>query len=72
VRRARERKGADTDDDDRGYYVTGARTRRLSQLVESVSKKTIPAHQRDITFEMMVDDENGEDLEVPYLKVRVR
>ncbi|GAA5974375.1 hypothetical protein JCM11641_005243 [Rhodosporidiobolus odoratus] len=44
----------------------------LSQLVETVSKKEIPPHVKDIVFEMMVEDEEGEDVEVPYLKVRVR
>ncbi|BGP12152.1 hypothetical protein JCM10213_004717 [Rhodosporidiobolus nylandii] len=44
----------------------------LSQLVETVSKKPIPPHVKDIVFEMMVEDEEGEDVEVPYLKVRVR
>ncbi|GAA6033685.1 hypothetical protein JCM8097_004381 [Rhodosporidiobolus ruineniae] len=44
----------------------------LSQLVETVSKKPIPPHVKDIVFEAMVEDENGEDVEVPYLKVRVR
>ncbi|KAM0748476.1 ubiquitin-activating enzyme E1 [Meredithblackwellia eburnea MCA 4105] len=44
----------------------------LSVLVETVSKKPIAPHTKDIVFEMMVNDEDGEDVEVPYLKVRVR
>jgi len=45
----------------------------LSTLVETVSKKPIPDHVRDIVFEMMVNDiDSGDDVEVPYLKVRVR
>ncbi|KAL8287622.1 hypothetical protein RQP46_003480 [Phenoliferia psychrophenolica] len=44
----------------------------LSVLVETVSKKPIAPHVKDIVFEMMVDDDQGEDVEVPYLKVRVR
>ncbi|KAK4706052.1 ubiquitin-activating enzyme E1, partial [Phenoliferia sp. Uapishka_3] len=42
----------------------------LSVLVETVSKKPIAPHVKDIVFEMMVDDDEGEDVEVPYLKVR--
>jgi len=50
-----------------------AHTHRLSTLVETVSKKPIPDHVRDIVFELMVNDiESGDDVEVPYLKVRVR
>ncbi|GAA5918144.1 hypothetical protein JCM6882_007288 [Rhodosporidiobolus microsporus] len=44
----------------------------LSTLVETVSKKPIPDHVKDIVFEMMVETEEGEDVEVPYLKVRIR
>jgi len=44
----------------------------LSVLVETVSKKPIPPHVKDIVFEMMVNDDTDEDVEVPYLKVRVR
>ncbi|GAA6025000.1 hypothetical protein JCM10207_002110, partial [Rhodosporidiobolus poonsookiae] len=50
----------------------------LSQLVETVSKKPIPPHVKDVVFEMMVntipenDDEEEEDVEVPYVKVRIR
>ncbi|GAA5966053.1 hypothetical protein JCM8115_004913 [Rhodotorula mucilaginosa] len=45
----------------------------LSTLVETVSKKPIPSHVRDIVFEIMVNDmDTDEDVEVPYLKVRVR
>jgi len=44
----------------------------LSQLVETVSRKPIPPHVKDIIFEVMVNDEEGEDVEVPYIKVRVR
>jgi ubiquitin-activating enzyme E1 len=33
-------------------------------LVETVSKKAIPPHVKDIVFEAMVDDDTGEDVEV--------
>ena len=38
--------------------------RRLSTLVETVSKKAIPPHVKDIVFEVMVNDDEGEDVEV--------
>lgn len=36
----------------------------MSELVETVSRKPIPAHVKDIVFEAMVDDDTGEDVEV--------
>lgn len=43
--------------------------KRLSELVESVTKKPIPAHQKELIFEVVTEDVNGEDVEVPYVKV---
>ena len=45
---------------------------RLSQLVELVSKKPVPAHQKYVIFEIVAEDEEEEDAEVPYIKVQVR
>lgn len=49
---------------------------RLSQLVEKISKKPIPDHQKNVIFEMTVEDqaENPEerDVEVPYVMVKLR
>lgn len=45
---------------------------KLSELVEFVSKKPIPAHQKEVIFEVVVEDMNEEDVEVPYLKVKIR
>ncbi|KAI8450963.1 hypothetical protein BY996DRAFT_4586669 [Phakopsora pachyrhizi] len=52
---------------------------KMSQLVESVSKKPIPPHVKAMIFEVMVDkaeegDDEDEDLdvEVPYIKIRIR
>ena len=36
----------------------------LSVLIETVSRKPIPPHVKDVVFEMMVNDEEGEDVEV--------
>ena len=49
---------------------------RLSHLVETISKKPIPSHQKNVIFEMAVEDqaENPEerDVEVPYVMVKLR
>lgn len=45
---------------------------KLSQLVETISKKPIPEHQKDVIFEMVAEDMNEEDVEVPYIKVKIR
>jgi ubiquitin-activating enzyme E1 len=46
--------------------------KKLSELVESVSKKPIPSHQKEVIFEVVTEDVDGEDVEVPYLKVKVQ
>lgn len=45
---------------------------KLSQLVEFITKKPIPEHQKEVIFEVVTEDADGEDVEVPYLKVKVR
>lgn len=45
---------------------------KLSQLVETVSKKPIPEHQKELIFEMVAEDLDEEDVEVPYIKVHIR
>lgn len=47
-------------------------SQKLSQLVETVSKKPIPEHQKEVIFEVVAEDEDEEDVEVPYIKVKVR
>jgi ubiquitin-activating enzyme E1 len=48
----------------------------LSELVETISKKPIPAHQRNVIFEMTVEDqaenEDERDVEVPYVMLKLR
>lgn len=43
-------------------------TDRMSTVVKEVSKKTIPGHVKSLVFELCCNDENGEDVEVPYVK----
>lgn len=54
---------------------------RMSELVESVSRKPIPPHVKAMIFEVMVnktegnddeDDDEDPDVEVPYIKIRIR
>ena len=42
---------------------------KMSELVESVSKKKIPEHQTEVIFDIVADDADGNDVEIPYLKV---
>jgi len=44
---------------------------KFSKLVEHVSKKPIPPHVRHLVVEIMVSDEMGEDVEVPFLVVQI-
>lgn len=45
---------------------------KLSELVASISKKPIPEHQKNVIFDVCVDDETGEDVEVPYVMMKMR
>lgn len=45
---------------------------KLSKLVETISKKAIPPHQKEVIFEIVAEDMAEEEVEVPYIKVRVR
>lgn len=38
--------------------------RRISSLVEVISKKSIPLYVKYVTLEVMAEDENEEDVEV--------
>jgi ubiquitin-activating enzyme E1 len=44
---------------------------KFSQLVETISKKPIPAHTKHLISEIMVSDEEGEDVEVPFLVIHI-
>lgn len=45
---------------------------RFSKLVETVSKKTIPPHVKNLVVEVMVTDEEGEDVEVRCVSILPR
>ncbi|KAJ3125565.1 SPS-sensor component ptr3 [Nowakowskiella sp. JEL0407] len=44
----------------------------ISKLVETVSKKKIPPHVKALVLEMCVNDQDGEDVEVPYCRIQIR
>jgi len=44
----------------------------LPKLVEFVSKKPIAPHQKDLIFEICADNEEDEDVEVPFVRVDLR
>ncbi|KAI0033358.1 ubiquitin activating enzyme [Vararia minispora EC-137] len=43
---------------------------RFSQLVEHVSKRPVPAYQTHFIVEVIAADDDGEDVEVPFIVVR--
>lgn len=45
--------------------------RRMSQLVETISKKPIPEHQKNVIFEITAEDVTEEDVEIPYVMVNL-
>lgn len=44
---------------------------KLSELVEHISKKPVPAHQKNVIFEICAEDQSGEDVEVPFIKMNM-
>ena len=47
-------------------------TDRLSELVETISRKPIPDHQKNVIFEVTAEDQTGEDVEIPYVMMKLR
>ena len=45
---------------------------RMSKLVEHVSKKAVPDHQKNVIFEITAEDQNEEDVEIPYVMVTLK
>lgn len=43
----------------------------LTQLIKEVSKKEVPGHVKNLIFEICCDDKDGEDVEVPYINVKI-
>lgn len=45
---------------------------RITELIESVSKKAVPAHTKNVILEICCDDQTEEDVEVPFVCVKLR
>jgi ubiquitin-activating enzyme E1 len=45
---------------------------RISDLVTHVSKRPIPAHQKNLILEVTAEDTTEEDVEIPYVMVKLR
>ena len=45
---------------------------KLADVVETVTKKPIPSHVKAIVLEMCTENEEGEDVEVPYVRMQIR
>lgn len=43
-------------------------TMTMTNVVQKVSKRLIAPHERALVFEICCNDENGEDVEVPYVR----
>lgn len=44
----------------------------MSKLVEFISKKPVPDHQKNVIFEVTAEDTTEEDVEIPYVMVKLR
>ncbi|RAH74005.1 E1 ubiquitin-activating protein ubaA [Aspergillus aculeatinus CBS 121060] len=44
---------------------------KMSKLVEHISKKPVPEHQKNIIFEVTAEDTTEEDVEIPYVMINV-
>lgn len=45
---------------------------KLSELVAFISKKKVPEHQKSVIFEVVVEDQSGEDVEVPFITMNMK
>jgi len=43
----------------------------MSEVIENVSKKPIPPHQKAVIVEIMAEDDDDEDVETPYVLVHL-
>lgn len=44
---------------------------KMSKLVEFISKKPVPEHQKNVIFEVTAEDQTDEDVEIPYVMVKL-
>lgn len=46
-------------------------TLKITEVIETVSKKELPPHSKNLILEICCDDQDGEDVEVPYINVKL-
>ena len=44
---------------------------KMSELLETISRKPIPEHQKNIIYEVTAEDATEEDVEIPYVSLRL-
>lgn len=47
------------------------RPMKITQLIQTVSKKEVPAGTKNLILEICCDDKEGEDVEVPYINIKL-
>ena len=55
-----------------GAWFPSAKARlpmKITEVIEQVTKKPLPSHAKELIVEVLVEDENEEDVDVPYIKV---
>ncbi|EGX89325.1 ubiquitin-activating enzyme E1 1 [Cordyceps militaris CM01] len=55
-----------------GAWMVTAKARlplKISEAIQQVTKKPVPAHMKELIVEALVEDENEEDVDIPYVKV---
>lgn len=45
--------------------------KKISEVVEMISKKPLPSWKQQLILEVIVSDEEGEDVEVPFIVVNI-
>ena len=49
----------------------GRLQKKISEVVTMIGKKSVPAWKTHLLLEVMVCDEDGEDVDVPFVVVRL-
>lgn len=44
----------------------------ITQIIQSISKKPLPAHTTDLLLDVMVEDADGEDVDLPLVVVALK
>ena len=45
---------------------------KMSQVIEQVTGKPVDPQRKFLIFEVICTDEEGEDVELPYIRMRIR